>query len=61
MADKKVQFNFSKRHKKIFEYFRYEISPKGVFFLQKTHSSIKTEKQFLSWYDQLIWCILSKY
>ena len=40
-AEEKEQF-------KIFEYFRYEIVPKGILFLQKAHCSVEAEKQFLS-------------
>ena len=34
----------SKRYVKIFEYFRNKVAPKGILFLQETHSSLETEK-----------------
>ena len=35
----------SKTGVKMFEYFKNKIFPRGVSFLQETHSSIDTEKQ----------------
>ena len=32
--------------KRVFEYFRNKIAPKGILFLQETHSSAETEKQW---------------
>lgn len=46
MADEKVQFNFSKTHIKIFKYFRYEISPKGVFFYKKHIPQLRQKNNF---------------
>ena len=36
----------SKKRVKIFEYFRNKVAPKDILFLQETHSSVETEKQW---------------
>ena len=39
----------SKKQVKISKYFRNKVAPKGILFLQETHSSVETEKQ---WTDE---------
>ena len=36
----------SRKHVKIFEYFRNKVAPKGILLLQETHSSVEMEKQW---------------
>ena len=56
---KSLNFNFllnnvnglqlSKKRLQMFEYFKTKIDPKGILFLQETHSSIEIEKK---WNDE---------
>ena len=39
----------SKKRSQMFEYFKTKIDPKGILFLQETHSSIEIEKK---WNDE---------
>ena len=41
--------NLLKSVLKIFEYFRNKVAPKGILFLQETHSPVEIEKQ---WNDE---------
>ena len=36
----------SRKHVKIFEYFRNKVAPKGILLLQETHCSVEMEKQW---------------
>ena len=37
----------TKKRLKLFNFFKNKISPKGILFLQETHSSLETEKKWI--------------
>ena len=39
----------STKRLKLFQFFKYKINPKGILFLQETHSSKVTEKNMEWW------------
>ena len=49
LTNKVKDLQSSKKCVKIFGYFRNKVAPKGILFLQETHSSVETDKQ---WNDE---------
>ena len=37
----------TKKRLKLFNFFKNKVSPKGILFLQETHSSLETEKKWI--------------
>ena len=58
-------YNHLKKRLKLFQFFENKISPKGILFLQETHSSKVTQKYgvmnlmviyFFTWKNKFLYC-----